>query len=427
MEKILKVNTSMLDMISTKAEAIEAYDQIKINCSMCLTTEKSRQLLSQGKININCSNMIGVSSEEVKIMNINGFKEISADFVPPKEPTVLIVNGALVIDDGEKKNLDQYENVIVNGVVLHPMSFDTSNFNVNGALIPYPDGAILIFQSLQLTNSFINSAVQGATYFVQGIPEDIGNLGDIGSGDFSETLKNNGIQALEPLDLELLKKKDLHFYTSWITTIEENAEQLMKRVEGFIGNTVVPAGYKIMKGGRLDSLAIRRFGKKIYVDGNLEITAEDAGALAAVEALQVAGTVTISDDLADAFFEKTSNYGDVRVYKGEWEEIFSSDYILNNELLESMENGVTFNCIDAEVEILPEVSLELLAEKVHKIILKNSRLKLNLKQQTKLRKKIENIDGEVVVAELVKEPEVEVQKEMPKFIETKINCSSYKL
>lgn len=430
MEKHLKVNTAILDMVSTKPENIEAYDKIKINCAMCLTSANTRRLLSQGNIGVNTSQVIDIGEDEnVKVMAINGLKIITAKVTAPEEPTVLVVNGGLVIEDSDKKKLDQYKGVYVNGAVILPKSFDTSNFLVNGAFITYPDGAILIYQGLELTNAFIKSAIPGATYFVQGIPENLNGItGQISSGA-GKVLKEIGLKLTEPIDFELLKSKNIRFETPWITAIEENAEQLMQVVSGNIGSTIIPAGHKLMKGGRLDMMAIRRFGKKIYVDGSLEISDEDADALEAAESLYVEGSVTVADCLADIFFKKCAKYGDLIVYKGEWVDITASEYTIDVELLEEMDKGATFNAAGSSIEISDDAGYELLSEKINEIILKNSTLIMNQKQQKALRRKIKNKDSNIIIRELevAQEPVQEMEPAPQNFVETKVNCSYYKL
>ncbi|MGI6705896.1 MAG: hypothetical protein ACOX6S_06430 [Clostridia bacterium] len=428
MERHLKVNTALCDMLSTKPEAIEAYDSIKINCAMCMTTERTRRLLSQAKVKINMANMIEIpTDEDVKVVMINGGKKMTADFEAPKEPTVLLVNGGLVIEESEKKSLDQYKAVVINGGVLHPMSFDTSNFYINGGAMTYPDGAILILQGLELTDSFIRTAVPGATYFVQGMPGDMGHVGDDPKNAVSGVFKRTGLSALEPLDLEALKSKNIRFYTGWVTATEENAEVLMQLVEGHMGCTIIPRGYKLMEGGRLDMLAVRRFGKRIFVEGDLRIDGEDADALNAVEELQVMGSVCIADSIADVFFEKCRKYGELTVYKGEWMDISNEASTIDREMLEGFEDGATFHIANASVEISPDVTAELLSERIHEILLNNSALVIAQDLKNAIRKKVRNNNGHISIRgeEPAQEPEPEPEKS--DIIETVINTAYYKL
>jgi hypothetical protein len=428
MERHLKVNTALCDMLSTKPEAIEAYDSIKINCAMCMTTARTRHLLSRGKIKINTAEVIEIpTDEDVKVVTVNGGKKMTAVFEAPKDPTVLLVNGGLVIEDSEKKSLDQYKAVVINGGVLHPMSFDTSNFYINGGAMPYPDGAILILQGLELTDAFIRTAVPGATYFVQGMPGDMGHIGDDPKNAVSGVFKSTGLRALEPIDLEALKSKNIRFYTGWVTTMEENAEVLMQMVEGNMGCTIIPRGYKLMEGGRLDMLAVLRFGKRIFVDGNLMIDGEDADALDAVEDLQVMGSVCIVDSVADIFFEKCRKYGKLTVYKGEWVDINNEASTIDREMLEEFEDGATFHVANASVEISPDVTPELLSEKTHEILLNNSALVIGQDLQKAIRKKVRNNNGHISIREAKSAQEPEPEPVKSDIVETKINTAYYKL
>ncbi len=277
MEKHLKVNTTIFDMISTTPELVNTYDVIKVNCTICLTTSRTRELLAGKKFGVNTTQMVDVGDDEnIRVKTFNGVEVLNTKVTAPKEPTIVVANGALIVEDSDKKTFDQFKGIYVNGVVVHPKSLDTSNFVVNGAMIPYPDGAILLFQGLKLTDAFLKSASQGSTYCVLGIPSNMGNKGNDLMGKSQIVLRESGIMAVDPLDLELLKNKNVRFDTSWVTVSEDNAEQLLPLVEGYIGMTLIPSGYKIMRGGILDSLAIRRFGVRIYVDGDLQIHAGEA-------------------------------------------------------------------------------------------------------------------------------------------------------
>lgn len=265
----------------------------------------------------------------------------------------------------------------------------------------------------------------GATYYVQGVPA---NLSNFDPSKIDEVLKDSCLRAVEPLDLELLKSKNIRFYTNWVTVTEDNAKELLKIVSGNIGSTIIPTGYKIMNGGKLDMLTVRRFGKKIYVTGDLKIYEEDAAALDLIENLYVEGNVKIADKIADVFFEKCSKYGNLTVYKGEWIDVNHSEYTISNEVLQDMEEGATFNISSSNVEILPEVTPELLSQKVHEIYLKNSKLTLSLEQQKALRKKINNsTSSDINIREFEKPEEAPAKPENRDIKTTRINCSYYAL
>jgi len=428
MNKHLRVNSAVFDMVSATPEAIDAYDEIKINCALCLTSTRSKKLLATKRFGVNAAQLVDVGDDEnVKVMSFNGFKVLSANMEPPKEPTIVVVNGGLVIEDCDKKSFDQFKGLYINGVAFHPKSLDTSNFMVNGGMIPYPDGATLLFQGLKLNNTFLKSAVQGSIYSVQGIPSNMDDLGRDITGKAQQLLKETGIVAVEPLDLELLANKNIRFDTRWLTVSEDNAEHLMPFVEGYVGVTIIPAGFTIMQGGQLDRLAVRRFGTRIYVDGDLQIHAEEADALTAVEQLQVSGKVVVADSLADAFFAKCTQYGDVTVYQGEWIAHVGSDALVDSELLEQFEEGATYHFIDANVEISVDTSVELLSEKLHRIILQDSSLTLGLGQHKALNKKIDNYKSDIIIREHIQQDEPKPEPETKAYTETYINTAYYKL
>jgi hypothetical protein len=331
----------------------------------------------------------------------------------------------LFIEEGESKSLGQYKAVLLNGVVLHPASFDTSNITLNGANLAYPDGAIVMLQKLELDNAFINSAVPGATYFVLGVSEDMMSNGELDGEMAAAMMKNIGVSAVEPLDLDLLKSKGIRFNTPWITVSEENAQVLMTMVEGNYGSTIIPAGYKPMEKGRLDSIAVRRFGKRIFVKGDLEITPEDSNALSQVESLIILGSVRISEKLLDAFLSKCDKFGNLMVYEGEYIAVNGEEYTISQELMEDLEEGATFSFKDSMVQIPAEVPSELIQEKIHKIYLRSSTLTISLHQQKALRKLVESKEGNLSIRENAKEPEPQVED--PNVVKTRINCSYYVL
>lgn len=225
-----------------------------------------------------------------KIITLNGFKNITAEFSKPSDPTSLIVNGALFIEDSNKKQLDQYKNVIVNGVIILPYSFDTS----------------------------------------------------------------------------------------WLTTLEENAE--------------------------------------------------DAKALAAVEELYVTGNVHIDDGLINIFLEKHPKYKELLTFSGELIDINDMEFCVDNKFLKNINTCATLNFLNSNVEISPEVSSEIISEKIHKIYLNDSTLTIGLNQQNILRRKIHNTNGDVLLREFENTEEIVPNEPYKKdFIETRVNCSYYKL
>ncbi len=423
MKKRLNVNASIADISSAAQETLEGFDEIKINCSACFVSSKSRYLLSHGKVKINCSHIIDIGEiKEVEVLAINGAKKMSASFEAPAKPTICAINGGLIIEDSPKKSLDQYLQVIVNGGVLHPMSFDTSNFKVNGVLLPYPDGAkIIMDENFRLNNTFINAAVPGETYFVFRLPENLNNISD---KDIQKAFKMSGLVATEPLDLELLKRKNIRFYTLWLTAAEENAEVLMELVDGALGNTIIPAGYKVMEGGTLDKLAVRRFGNRIYVEGDLKVYRENADALNQVEGLIVKGTAYIAEPLLDLFFEKCSDNGDIAVVKGEWVDVSNTEYVINAVLLEKMTDGATFFIDNSDVEIHEDVSPEQMKDRIHGIYMKNSTLVLGLNQRNALRTFQLDTRSSIDIRGQMEEKKPEPE---PEYLETRINTTYYKL
>jgi hypothetical protein len=246
-------------------------------------------------------------------------------------------------------------------------------------------------------------------------------------GKSKSVLKESGIMAVEPLDLELLRNKNIRFYTCWVTVSEDNAEQLLPNVEGYIGMTIIPSGFKIMRGGILDSLAIRRFGNRIYVDGDLQIHEEEADSLAAVEQLQVNGSVVVADSLADAFFTKCYQYGELTLYKGEWIEHVGSEMLLDRKLLEALKEGATFRFEQSNVEIAMEIPIELLSKNVQRIILQDSSLTLGLNQHKALLKKIENHSSDLMIREHIQQDKPKREPETKTITETRINTTYYKL
>ncbi|QHW33554.1 hypothetical protein GZH47_23995 [Paenibacillus rhizovicinus] len=430
MEKHLTVNTTIFDMISTTPEIINAYDEIRVNCTICLTTSRTRELLAGTKFAVNTTQLVDVGTEEpIRVMTYNGLEVLNAKVTAPTEPTIVVANGALIIEDSDKKTFDQYKGIYVNGFVLHPRTLDTSNFVINGTMIPYPDGAVLLFQGLKLTNAFLKSASQGSVYFVLGIPSNMDNFGNELLGKSQVMLKEAGITAVDPLDLEVLSNKNIRFDTCWVTVSEENAEQLLPLIEGYIGMTIIPSGFKFMRGGVLDSLAIRRFGNRIYVDGDLQIHAGEADALAAIEQLQVNGSVLVADSLADAFFAKCSHYGELSVYKGEWIEHVGSEVLLDREMLETLVDGATFRFEQSIVEVAIDIPVELLSKHLHGILLQDSSLTLGLDQHKALHKKIENHNSDLMIREHSQQPkpQQETATKSETIAETRINTTYYKL
>lgn len=275
----LMINAALCDVRGVTEENLSHYGSVQINTATLITSPRAQTVLGKCGVKINAA--ANVSSEEnIHFSVINGPTTISAGQSIPEQQVGGIVNGPVVLELGCGEVLDSYAFLIINGPVTCPASMAARlhRFQINGPIHVYPDGAILLKRKTVLDRLFYLRAKQDALYFAA-----------------------NRIVALAPdINFPKLAEKNVRFSTKRLLVAESLAESAVHLFDEKADIEVLPDGCAYIDDDAvLDSALVRRYGGKLYIDGDLTIGRDSAAVLDEVSYLHVNGTVLVSKAMKD--------------------------------------------------------------------------------------------------------------------------------
>ena len=184
---------------------------------------------------------------------------------------------------GTEELLKNYLAIIVNGSVRYPESLSAglTRMKVNGKTSVYPDDCIILKGSAKIDAYFPLRAEAGARYYAE----------------------RRVVLLDEKLDVAALAEKQVRFETQELLVTESNVEAAVPLVGAATTLTVVPDGCAYVDevdGVSLDERLLRKYGKKLYINGDLSLDANSTPYLAQIEYLYVNGTVLLLPEQKDA-------------------------------------------------------------------------------------------------------------------------------
>ena len=282
MKKNLNVDTMILDLRNVQEDFLAQYEHITLDCMIALTTPRVQAMLSQHDVALDsmlCQNVPEDASAGVVNgkFTLNAASQITAG-------QVLVVNGKLTIAPDAAEVLQQYAGIVVNGKIYCPQSLSalvSSCCTLNGKLVVYPDDAVILpGRSAKLDNTFLLRA-QNRVYW-------------------NERL----FLAVDPkLDTAVLAAKGCRFSAPKAILCESLAAALAPLFPDSTELVIVPDGTAVVDDDlELTASALRRYGTRLYVLGDVTIPAESADLLARIESLHVTGEVLLPEALEEAFY-----------------------------------------------------------------------------------------------------------------------------
>lgn len=341
--RVYMVNAALCDATGVQEESLQGYDAIVVNAATLLTSPRAQAVLAKYPVTLNVAGEYSVTADNVEISTVNGRSQIGPGSPVPARPTLLKVNGTLEIAPGAEEALKGYCGFIINGKVVCPESMTglLSGAMVNGKVESYPDGCILLKRTAQLDRTFALRARPDARYYA-----------------------GRCVVALDPeTDFEKLAAKHVTFVTKEVLVAESLAEMALPLFDERADVTVLPDGCAFVPGDAvLDEALVRRYGGRLYIDGDLKVDAGSAPWLERVEYLRVKGDVRVTRDMVNAFLAVKAEYDRLRVVAG----LVLSDRIsikVDRAMLERAADGLQLeDCVN--VKIAEDVPPELLAERL---------------------------------------------------------------
>lgn len=329
--KNLKVEAAVLDLRHLSEETLASYEKIEMEAALVLTGPDTEALLAKHSVELSAA-MTQRCDADTAVNMVNGKMTLSAAR-KPEGPVVLIVNGKLDIAPDAADTLRAYEKIVVNGKALCPESLVglvTEKCAINGKLSVYPDDAVVLKGTVKLDRLFLLRA-QNRLYWTE-----------------------KQFVAVDPkLDAEALAAKGARFAAPKAVLAETFAETLVPLFHEDTELTILPEGTALVDDDlTLDAKALRRYGTKLCVTGDVTVAPDAAEALAQLEYLHADGDVTLPAALEETFYAiPDAEYGEVRVLKGTLIN-GSMNAKIDSSVLALDPDGVS--CIDCAVVTLDE-------------------------------------------------------------------------
>lgn len=344
-KKNLEVTAAICDVRFASEETLAAYDRVSISCATLIANPEIRALLARHQVEISAVNTMDMA-ENVKLNTVNGSMFLTPSQTPTEEKTFLILNGMMDIAPGCEEVLKSYAGIQVNGSVAIPESMTglLTGVTVNGEVNAYPDNCIRLNRTTVLERTFPLRAKQDALYYAA-----------------------SRIIALDGnIDFGKLAEKNVRFAAKRLLIAEGLAEAALPLFDEKTDINILPDGCVYLGDDTtLDERLIRRYGGKLYVDGDL-ILLEDGPWLEQVSYLRVGGDVLVAGDLEDRLNAMDVTYEHLYVVGGTLL-MSRPNAHLTRALLEDARRGLSIvSCADVRVD--EDVPVELLREKLVSIV-----------------------------------------------------------
>ncbi len=292
MAKKLLINCASCDARKIREENYAHYESIIINCAAVLTSPQGKEVMNKLPITLNCANVLE-TEEDVEFRTINGSGEIRSGDTVPEGKYYMMVNGSLTIGPDTQKHLEKCVGMTVNGSLTCPESIYSSlkGVKINGSTACYPDGAIVLKRSAVIDRLFAlrakNSLYWAARRMIMVDPE---------------------------LDAEALKAKGVFFSAREVIIAQSKVEALIDVIDEKAEIVIVPDGTSVVLDDvTLDDAAARRYGRKLYVIGNVTVPEND-DVLEEMEYLNVRGDARVPQQRRDKLLEMVTEIsGEVKI------------------------------------------------------------------------------------------------------------------
>lgn len=341
--KKLNVKAVVIDLRHVSEETLASYEHIQIHAALAMTSPKTEALLAKYPVELDVTS-VQCYDDDAKVNMVNGKTELTASH-KPEGKSVLIVNGKANIAADAADTLRAYGKIIVNGKVLCPAGLAglvTEKCTINGKLAVYPDEAVVLKGTVKLDRNFLLRA-QARLYWTE-----------------------KQFVAVDPkLDTAALAAKGVRFAAPKAILLESLAETLAPLFTEETELIVLPEGTAVVDDDfELTPKTFRRYGTKLYVMGDVNISNDAADLLEQVEYLHASGDVSLPAALEDAFYAIPDvGYQDLQLLTGH---VVMNKPLLNvkQELLELDPAGIT--CVNCAVVALDKaLTAEDILAKLH--------------------------------------------------------------
>lgn len=319
--KKLVVNCASCNLCNLKEETLKAYESVRINAAVVAVTAQTNELIHRYPVTINAGSVLELpQGETVSFQTQNGTFAIDGN-TRVEGAALLVVNGRLHIAPEGLKAAQSYYAIQVNGQVTIPQSLSgqLTNLQVNGATNVYPDGAVLL-KSTAVIDRFFPLRARSSLYYAAGRLV------------FVDTA----------LDADALVEKGVRFESPKAILAQSLCEKILPILNEDVDITVVPDGTAFIQGDTtLDDSVIRRYGVRLYVQGDLTVQEAGENALRQLAQLYVSGKVRLTAPLQEAFDQIDAQYRQKEIIRSYAYTVCDKiSAVIDRQLLENCEQGL---------------------------------------------------------------------------------------
>jgi hypothetical protein len=346
-------NVNVLDIRKTTEEAFSAIKRIG-NVNIVLYSPATAPYIGR----LNCGNInssIEIPADAELQTTMGSLRLAPGSMKEADENAFHVVMGSMTVESGPDRSsmsdiLGGVGGLVVMGSVLCPESLSgalrAKVKQLMGGFATYPDDAILVTGSLELSTGFLDGLEKPAGLVVTG-----------------------SVKVMEDVSEQLERKIDYLQVQGSIICTEENADAVRSKLRaGRGGLTVVPSEHRYHEGDLwLDTTTLESLtGERLFCTGtvvfgpDVESSAVDRG----IAGLRSLGLIVCPKRLKDAVKSKVDMIADrVIFYEGElW--LFDDEHALRASRFEYLDGKATA-LVTGELRIEPEVAPSVLADRFH--------------------------------------------------------------
>lgn len=344
MAKKLMINCANCDARNILEENYAHYEQITINCAMVLTSPNAKAVMNKLPFALNCANVLEIEGD-VALRTVNGSSEIKSSDAVPNTKYYMVVNGSLTVGPDTQKQMAQCVGMTVNGSLTCPESVYAflTGVNVNGSITCYPDGAIILKRNAVIDKLFTLRA-KNSLYW---------------SG-------RRMIMVDPELDADKLKGKGAAFSAKEMIIAQSKVEALIDLIDEKAEIIIVPDGTTVVLDDiTLDEDAVRRYGERLYVIGDIAVPNE-GDSLDALKYLNVRGDAKVPQTHKEKLLSVlTEISGEIKIAKPKGVTLEDKPFVkITKWMLEKEPMGIDV-CDCAVVKIADDIPKELIVERLH--------------------------------------------------------------
>lgn len=336
MAKAMMINCGNALMLTWRPELLEGIDTLVMNCGSLAVSPAVNAQLNKLRLVMNAGDtaLLEVSGPVVDLGENNRL-EAGTDYTG----SYLAANEDLLVTQAAADALTSLDGLYVPERLVTPEGLDPARLGqvTAGQWLTYPAGTDVVeLEDVELTAELAASMPAGTALWTAG-----------------------RLVALEPAALADAEQKGLAFTAGSLLCHRAAAEKYIGKLLQSKKTTLVPDGYAAVKpAGGLRALAAA-WGSKLYVQGDLTLTAADLPALEALEGLVVEGRLSLPVAGAAAFRAMGGRAESIFPYEGTLWQVKGQETMTHAQLQAARDAGLQYTLqVSGHLALAEDVTIQ---------------------------------------------------------------------